>query len=220
MINVRFIAAAGMFLAVSAHAQQMYVTDELVITLRSGPSTQNTVIANLRSGDPVEVLEQDADTGYTRVRAVDADEQGWVLTRYLMAEPASDAQLASATQELGSARQRIASLEGELARTAAELLDAQSALTAVQDSHRHVSSELDEIRTASANVLDLQEQNKSLRQRNLELATEVDALVVEANQLGSRSRQNWFVVGSLVLAFGIVIGLVAPSLRTRRRSNW
>jgi len=38
--------------------------------------------------------------------------------------------------------------------------------------------------------------------------------------LSSRSRQNWFIVGAGVLSGGIVIGLIAPSLRRKRRSDW
>jgi SH3 domain protein len=221
MIDVRATAAAfALLFAVSGQAQRMYVTDEIVITLRSGPSTQNTVLANLRTGDAVEVLEQDAGSGYSRIRTIADDAQGWVLTRYLMSEPTSDARLASTQEELTAARQRISGLEADLTEATQALTGAQSALVAAEGSHRDVSAELAAIRDASANVLELEEHNESLRQRNLELSTELDALVAEANRLGDRSRQNWFVVGSLVLAFGIVIGLVAPSLRMRRRSKW
>ena len=62
----RYLLAGLMLCAAAAQAQRMYVTDELVITLRTGPSTQNTVIANLRTGDGLEVLEVDQDAGQAR----------------------------------------------------------------------------------------------------------------------------------------------------------
>jgi SH3 domain protein len=93
-------------------------------------------------------------------------------------------------------------------------------LSAAENSHRTVSAELDHIREASANVIELENRNESLRRSNIELSAEVDALTVETSRLGSRNRQNWFVVGALVLTFGIVIGLVAPSLRARKRTDW
>ena len=221
MRRTRSIAAVLLALAGTlAHAQRMYVTDELVITLRTGPSTQNTITANLNTGEAVDVLEEDAEAGYARVRVVDGGQEGWVLTRYLMTEPTADTRLAITTQELDAATAKIAALESELARLEAMLAESRSELDAALTSHRAVSSELDDIRAASADVIELQSRYESLRQRNIDLTTEVDALVTETSRLGSRSRQNWFVVGSLVLAFGIVIGLVAPSLRARRRSNW
>jgi len=221
MIDFRAIAAAfAVLIAGPTYAQRMYITDEVVITLRSGPSTQNTIKANLRTGDAVDVLEQDADLGYSRVRVLSDNEEGWVLTRYLMSEPSSDEQLATARQELAAAHGAVASLEADLAAATAQLTETRSELLAAQDSERHLNTELGDIREASANVLELQQHNDSLRQKNVELSTEVEALYNEVNRLGDRSRQNWFIVGSLVLAFGIVIGLVAPSLRARRRSNW
>jgi len=50
-----------------AVAQQRYVTDEIVITLRTGPSTQNAIIRNLESGDGVTILEESDDGSYARV---------------------------------------------------------------------------------------------------------------------------------------------------------
>ncbi len=220
MIRSTYILAAALLWSMTANAQRMYVTDELVITLRTGPSTQNTVIANLRTGDAVEVLEVDEEAGYTRIRVVDDGDEGWVLTRYLMSEPSADAQLIAAQQRLEQASQRISSLEAELTDLSTNLSESTSALSAAQDSHRSVAAELEHIREASANVLELQAQNESLRRNNIELSAEVDALMAETSRLGSRNRQNWFVVGALVMAFGIVVGLVAPSLRPRRRSNW
>ncbi|HMB73216.1 MAG TPA: TIGR04211 family SH3 domain-containing protein [Gammaproteobacteria bacterium] len=221
MRKIRRTAAVLLLLAATAaQAQQMYVSDELVITLRTGPSTQNTVTANLQSGDIVEVLEQDADAGYSHVRVADSGAEGWVLTRYLMEEETADRRLADTTQALAAARASIASLEAEIAELRATLAATQSALDAAETSHQSVSAELSDIREASANAIELRNRNNSLRQQNIELSSERDALLAEVSRLGSRSRQNWFVVGSLVLAFGIVIGLVAPSLRPQRRSKW
>ena len=216
----RFVLAGLLLLSAAAQAQRMYVTDELVITLRTGPSTQNTVIANLQTGDGVEVLEVDDAAGYTRVRVIGDGDEGWVLTRYLMSEPSSDQQLATAQQELSRAREVIADLQADIDQLTSNLSDTSSALSAAENSHRTVSAELDHIREASANVIELENRNESLRRSNIELSAEVDALTVETSRLGSRNRQNWFVVGALVLTFGIVIGLVAPSLRARKRTDW
>lgn len=220
MTRAQFILAGLLFCATTAYAQRMYVTDELVITLRTGPSTQNTVIANLSTGDAVEVLEVDEEAGYSRIRIAGDNDEGWVLTRYLMPDPTTDQALAGAEAELAGARQRVSELESELARVSDNLVASNSALDAAEASHQQVSSELNDIREASSNVIDLQNRNDSLRRTNLELSAEVDALTTETSRLGSRNSQNWFVVGALVLAFGIVIGLVAPSLRSRKRSNW
>jgi SH3 domain protein len=82
-------------------------------------------------------------------------------------------------------------------------------------------SELTDIRSAAANALTIRDQNENLRRQVAELTTQVDAASMEIAQLESSSRQNWFIVGAAVLFGGIVIGLIAPSLRPRRRkSSW
>jgi SH3 domain protein len=220
MSRAGLVMTGLLFAASAAFGQRLYVTDELVITLRTGPSTQNSIIANLRTGDSVELLEEDEAAGYSRVRVPGSGDEGWVLSRYLMTQPSSDQQLAAAQQELAGAREQITALEAEVTQLSADLVSATSALGAAEDSHQTVRSELEDIREASANVIELQNDNESLRRSNIELSAEVDTLMLEVSRLGSRSQQNWFVVGSLVLAFGIVIGLVAPSLRPRSRSKW
>jgi SH3 domain protein len=207
-------------LSPTVHAQTMYVTDEVVITLRRGAGTQYAIIDNLSTGDSVEVLERDDANGYVRVRVRDGGDEGWVLTRYLVSTPTAGVQLAGAERSLAQAQARVSALEAELATANAALSATQSELSAVQSTNSSISVELADIRAASASALELRDQNESLRRRNNELNTEIGVLTAETDRLADRSRQNWFIVGALVLAGGIVIGLIAPSLRRRRRSDW
>ena len=89
-----------------------------------------------------------------------------------------------------------------------------------RSNHGTVSRELADIRTASANVVKLHDDNASLQQRLVQRDLEVEQLTADNARLTARSNQNWFVIGALVMLGGIVIGLVAPSLRRKRRSDW
>jgi len=204
----------------SAQSQTMYVTDELVITLRTGPSTQNTVIDNLSSGDRIEILEQDEENGYARVRVTGSGEEGWVLSRFLVGAQTAALELSQTERELNSAASNIASLESELEAVRANLDTTQSKLTEFESNNTSLSRELSDIRSASANAIEMRDQNESLRRRNNGLAQEVEELTARTSALADRSTQNWFVVGALVLVAGIVIGLIAPSLRRKRRPDW
>jgi SH3 domain protein len=68
--------------------------------------------------------------------------------------------------------------------------------------------------------VEIRDQNQRLQQRVVQLERQVDELTADNERLARRSNQNWFVVGAAVLLAGIVIGLVAPSLRRKRRSDW
>jgi SH3 domain protein len=219
MIALRIFLACLLWMSV-AHAQTMYVTDDLTITLRTGPSQQNRIIANLDSGESVEVLERDESNGYSRVRVRDSGDEGWVLTRYLESEPSAVDALAAARSELSAARTRIGALEQDLAAANAQLAEAHTQLDDTSANRESIAAELADIREASASVLELRDQNESLRRRNNELTAETESLGESVRQLGSRSQQNWFLIGALVLFAGIIIGLIAPSLRRRRRTDW
>jgi len=166
------------------------------------------------------VLERDDANGYARVRLRDGGAEGWVLTRYLVDAPTANLELSDARAALAQARTRADSLQNELTATQQRLETTQAELATLQSTSSAMTEELADIREASASAIDLRDQNESLRRRNTELTAEVDQLVVDNAALASRNQQNWFIVGALVLAGGIVIGLVAPSLRRRRRTDW
>jgi len=210
-----------MLVALPAFAQRMYTSDELIVLLRTGPSIENAIVRNMRPGTALDVLEQDAGNSYSRVRLTGADVEGYVLSQYLTPERAARDQLVDAERSLATARSRIQALEGEVAELETELGTTHDTLEAERSSGSEVSAELASIREASANAVALRDQNEALRRRVNELTAQTEAMAMESSQLASRSRQNWFVVGAAVLFGGIVIGLIAPTLRrTRRSSSW
>jgi len=68
--------------------------------------------------------------------------------------------------------------------------------------------------------LTIRDQNESLRRRNNELELRVEALTRGSAELASRANREWFLLGAGVLVAGIVLGLVIPSLRRKRRTDW
>ena len=211
---------ACLLLAASAHGETRYVTDKLSIELRRGPSTQYLIIRTLDAGLAVDVLEQTPD-GYSRVRVADSQgSEGWVLTRFLSTDRSARERVAAAERASNDARARVAELERCVASLTEELGDTKAELDHTRENHEHVSRELSNIKTASANVVQIQEQNDSLRKKVIEREHQVEELTVQSAALTSRSRQSWFVVGAAVLFGGVVLGLIAPSLRRKRRSGW
>ena len=111
---------ALILVAATATGQTLYVSDQLVITVRTGPSTENTIIANLVSGDAVQVLETNVEADYARVRTENGAE-GWVLDRYLAERPVAEDRLIITERDLAEAQVRIATLENSVASLTGEL---------------------------------------------------------------------------------------------------
>ena len=202
-----------------AYGQTLYVSDELVITVRTGPSTKNAIVKTIHTGTAVQKLGQNDAGDYFRVRLSDGTE-GWALSQYLSPQRAARDRLADAQSQLSTAQQRIKDLQAKVSDLTSRLDAAQSTLAKTKSQNGSLSSQLADVRSASANALSLRDQNESLSHRVSDLNQTVDKLTMQTKELTSRSRQNWFVVGAAVLFGGIVIGLVAPTLRKRRSSGW
>lgn len=205
------VAAAG-----TAEAATRYVSDELSINLRRGPGNEYRITEMLKSGRQVEVLEESGE-GWSRVRTTQGEE-GWVLTRFLSDTPAARERLAAMQERVARLEETNAELKQELAQAldgTEELGNLKKELVAENESLR---SELEEIRDASANAIRIKKENQQFREQLLELQSELEQLRHENEAL--QSRREGMKIGALVLAGGIVIGLVLPLFRGRRRSNW
>ena len=223
MISLRTCTAACLITSTVvlriASAESAWVSDRFEITLRSGPSTSNAIQLMLGSGTEVEVLERDADSGYSRVRTGGGTE-GWVLTRYLMNEPAAREQLASLTSQLTNEASRGSSLDAQLGAIRGEYDDARNQISTLEREKSALESELAEIKRTAANVLAINNQNKDLREQLAAEEIRVAALEQENRELSSQTTRYWFLSGALVLVVGMVLGLWLPRIRWQRRSRY
>lgn len=189
-----------------------YVTDEMRLNLRSGPGNQYRIVQLLPSGTPVQVLERGDE--WTRVRA--GDEDGWMRSSYLQPEPAAALRLEEATEELEELRTQNAGLQEALNATREELEATVAEAEALREENETLSRRVDE----AAEGLELADENQALKKETIDLEREVQDLTNETRRLSDRSRQDWFVVGAAVMAFGMLVGIIVTRIRWRRRSSW
>ncbi len=202
-----------------AQAEPAWVTDQFEITLRSGPSTQNQIQLMVGSGMRLEVLEQDAETGYSLVRTPGGTE-GYVLTRYLMSEASAREQLENLTSQLTSANSRGSSLDSQLTAIRGEHESANRQIATLESEKAAVEQELAEIKRTAANVLGVNEQNKTLMADLADAQIRADTLEEENRQLMGQTTRYWFMSGALVLLVGIILGIWLPRIRWQRRSRY
>ena len=199
-------------------AEPRYVTDRLEITMRSGTSTQNSIVRMLRSGTEVELVETDEETGYSRVRLPDGTE-GWVLTRFLMTQPAARDRLADLRGSMNDSDRALQELRSEFEQLRRMKADVDAERDLLESANRDLTVELEQIREISASSIALDEANKTLNQRVEAAERELAAMQAENQRLHDRATREWFVVGAGVLFFGMLLGIVVPRLRLKKKSR-
>lgn len=213
------VLCVALFVSLAASGESVWVSDQFEVTLRTGPSTSNAIELMVPSGTELEILEQDSASGYARV-VTPGGTEGWVLSRYLMSEPAARDQLAILTRQLTDANAEGTSMETQLATIRGESESAKQRIGELERGNAELQTELDKIRRTAANVLAIDKQNMNLQQQLTDAEITVSILEQENDQLSSRTTRNWFITGALVLFAGILLGLLLPRMTWSRRSRY
>jgi len=199
--------------------EDSWITDQFEVTMRNGKSNKQAIVRMLSSGTKLEVLERDEEAGYARVRTRSGAE-GWVLSRYLLRRPPArvtmpgiEAQLAKSaaerkklTRDLRGVREENAALKRQLSQT--------------ESSGDDLQRELARISSLSSNTVQIDAENRQLKETLAETQQALEESRNESRRLASRSNREWFVIGALVVMFGILVGLILPRIRWKRKSSW
>ncbi len=215
--SLLFFLASGSPLLTQAETR--YVTDQFEITLRSGPSGGHTIQRMIRSGTPLEVLERNKETGYSMVRTTGGTE-GWVLTRYLIREPAARAQLEKLTKQLTQTTAKGSSIRSQLDSIKNEHNTARKQIQDLENENKRLQDELEQIKRTAADVLTINMQNKTLNEQLSTARDQVSELEKENGVLSSSKDKEWFIIGAAVLFGGLLLGLIIPKIQWQRRSRY
>lgn len=217
-MKIRFWLALALLIPITGMAATKYVSDRLVITLRTNQGNQFQIIKTLPSGTLLTVLEQ-TSTGYTRVRTADGTE-GWVRTQYLSDDPPAAEDLAKAQEKLAKLQDTLSKTQQELAGLRKEKAQQESQFNQLQTDNKATTDELAKLTQIAAHPKQLESENVDLRDKFAKMSDEFNLIKQENQVLKDRSKRNWFLAGALVIIIGMLIGLIIPKLRFRRKDSW
>ena len=205
---VAYLLVGTALLVVSqfSFADEVYIRDTLYVPLRGGESTKHRIIhRGISSGTPLERLQINEQTGFTRVRTADGLE-GWLQTQYLVDEPIASTQLDEMKSEMRSLdtqhQQTLLSLK--------ETREAKETLTREQenlaDQNVRLVEDLATITTLSGNVIAIDEQNKQMSEERDVLLQEINDLNELTAALSDDRAQQWFLRGAGAVLIGLLFG--------------
>ncbi|HEX22166.1 MAG TPA: TIGR04211 family SH3 domain-containing protein [Chromatiales bacterium] len=217
MTRKLLFALCLLLLGGNVYAETKYVVDQIVITLRSGQSNQHQILRTLPSGTKMEVLE--TSDKYSRVRLTDGTE-GWVLNQYMTATPIAKHRLASVQKKLAGLEAENIRLKEELVAASSKEGDISTQYAKLKKADEKLNEELDRLRSVAAKPLQLKNENTRLKKALLDIENEHELVQQENQMLRDSAEREWFLTGAGVIILGIILGLIAPSLRPRKKSSW
>lgn len=215
---MRLLLALGFFLAFGVDAATLYVSDQLSIPLRRGPSIEYKIInAGLQSGTPLEVLQKNDEAGFTQVRTPNGTE-GWVPSQYLVSEPSARDRLAAATKRVDALEAELKTLRSNFQEQRSARSEAEKSSTDLSKQTEKLQSELAELRRVSGNAITTYENNKRLKTENQSLQSQVSQLSSRVRELERNTMLRWLLAGGGLVLLGLVLGAWIKS--RPKRSNW
>lgn len=214
---MRILLSAVLFLfAATVSAETRYVDDVLKITLRTGQGTTHKIMRSLESGTPLEILE-DAEE-YTLVRTSDGLE-GWVLSQYLTKTPIARDRLMQAEKRIS----RLQTEKQQLEKTLAELRKEKGSVEKQQQNltveAAKLSDELAHLRKVAERPIELDRENRELKQQVQAMQRDIEQLKSDNSHLLDKTQREWFITGAGVLLGGVLLGLVLPMFRRKKKAG-
>jgi SH3 domain protein len=211
-----------------ALADRRYVSDMLILTLREGPGNEYEVIRTLRTGTPIEVLEE--GERYLRVRTEEGEE-GWVAKQYITSDTPKPLIMAGLEKENERLEAKVQELQKKETLLLNQLKEAAQGHDAnlkelEKDAEKYrqevsrataeleqITEKYDALLEQSKNVVAVAGERDRLQAENAKLVDEMNRLKKENTRLQRTRVIQWFLAGAGVLLIGLIAGRVTTKKR-------
>lgn len=200
------------------HADTRYITDDLKIPLRDGTSSRHKILKMVKSGTAVQFIVKDKETGYSLIKV--GKTEGWVPDSKLSRQPGAAQRLAQKTKAFEKLKKENAQLKKQLAELQQGSANKSATVQSLTRDLETLQTQYDKLRKDTANVVAINEENQTLAAQADTLTTENNALQEENRILKDQSDKDWFLRGAGVIIIGIILGLIIPRIRLRKRDSW
>lgn len=198
-----------------------YVSDQLTIPMRSGPTNSHKILKFLASGTAVNIMETSADKSHTLVSLTDDESKsGWVETSSLMPQPSARDQLVAAGKNNQALKDKHAELKTELATLQKQNAEMQATNKQLENKIQDLLNTLARFKESAADPIRMAEENERLQQQLQHEQNKNNELVQKNTFLSDKNIKEWFLIGAGVSIGSLILGLILTRIRWRKRDSW
>ena len=197
-------------------AARAYVTDSFEITLRTGPTIENKIVAMLSSGQAVEILETQSD--WSLVRVPDGGKEGWVFSRYLVTRLPWSLQAKNLKEENAALQTKLVQREGTLGEVQRQREELASELQKKSKVLEELQARYEILKQGAEGFLRLKRTNEMNEAALKTARQDLEKLTTEVEQLRSSQVNRWFATGALVLLCGLLVGIMVGRQQKKKKS--
>lgn len=210
------LPCSAIFFSVQAvNAATRYVTPSTEVVVRTGQGIDYKIIGMVKDGAAVDLLQE--SDAYAKVRLPDGRE-GWMLKRFLSADPPLSAVVASLRTENEKMKQREMEQTQQVDEILATLKKTESELASILTERNQIKTDFQNLQEDTADVMQIKEDLLKATKENELLVQEMAGLKEENNKLKKDKSINWFLAGGGVLLVGMFIGRLSSASRKRKSS--
>ncbi|EAW40141.1 SH3 domain protein [marine gamma proteobacterium HTCC2080] len=217
--TIGLLLLQGAIPALSFGEEQRYITDEILVPVRSGAGGEYRIVnKGLSSGTPITQFSLSEDGIWAEVETRGGT-RGWLRAQYIQVEKPSQLLLQEAERqyaELEADRNKIRSMLDDSQSVAYE---ADGELAELKKKLATNEAELSQIKQISGAAIELDSRNQSLAKSLETKRSEAELLKLENVRLQERIESNQIIDGALAVLLGVIIMALAPKLVPKRRRN-
>ena len=196
-----------------AIAETRYVSDQLVVTVRSQKGNTYNALESLITDSPVEILDE--DTTYVKVRTKKGTE-GFIRKQYITKKLPKSIQIKRLQAELKQLKQALEKAQTSSEESLKSAYSQKSQVDELRENLNQTSQQLEKISTDyqrllkdSENVLQVANANKQLAAQNKKINSELSILRDENQSFHRSNMIQWFLAGAGVFLGGWIIGKIS-----------
>lgn len=207
--------------AILAAPQQAWINDDLRTSVFEKPAHNSKFIGTVRAGESVNETARSKNGEYVYIKA--GTIEGWVSARNVMQTPSMRTKYleqSSQLEKLQAQNKQLLSEKNDISRVATEL---SNQLEQLKNAEQNARDELVALQRASGNVIAIDKRNRELQAAVVSLEQENLSLKHKNLRLEEKVTQKQMYTGGLLVFAGFVIHWLSGLFRfnrSRRRNSF